>query len=200
MQKLTDLGGGDALEQRHRARVEAELLEQGEVAAALAPEAEVRSCDDDLGADPPQAALRELLGLECCQVERELDDERLVHSRLGEQLEPPLERRQQLDPVPERDAWVGPEGDGGRAGSGGRGGLEHAAMAEVDAVEGAERDGAAGVFELGWVASDLHPSRASACSGGTIVSGSASATVKGPTSVRRSSRQWPPSASAIART
>ena len=43
------------------------------------------------------------------------------------------------------------------------------------------------------------PMRASACSGGMTRSGSASSTRNGPTSVRRSVAQCPPSASAIAR-
>src|SRR5581483_298089 len=42
--------------------------------------------------------------------------------------------------------------------------------------------------------------KASASAGGTIRSSSACATEKGPTSVRRRLRQWPPSTSAIART
>src|SRR5919199_1039092 len=44
--------------------------------------------------------LRELLWLEAGDVERELDDEPLVDSELGNQLEPPVERGEQLDPVP----------------------------------------------------------------------------------------------------
>ena len=43
-------------------------------------------------------------------------------------------------------------------------------------------------------------SRSSASAGGSIRSGSASSTENGPTSSRRSVRQWPPSAAAIART
>ena len=41
----------------------------------------------------------EVLGLDPLEIERELDHERLLHAELREQLEPPLERRQQLDAV-----------------------------------------------------------------------------------------------------
>ena len=81
--------------------------------------------------------------------------------------------------------------------------LEHAAVAAVDAVEGADRDRALGRLQLADVADDPHapaPIRASAASGVTSFCSSASATENGPTSVRRSDAQWPPSASAIERT
>src|SRR5213079_304139 len=81
----------------------------------------------------------------------------------------------------------------------------------MDAVEGAEGDGTRTRVELARGADDpqvvpptsplaVRPIRASACSGGRIRPGSASATVNGPTSVRRRVTQWPPSSSAMART
>ena len=91
-QQLPDPRGGDVLEQRDRTGLEPELAEQREVASTLAPEAEVGAGDDDVGADPPQVALGELLRLEGGEVERELDDERLLDPELGQELEPPLER------------------------------------------------------------------------------------------------------------
>src|SRR5439155_4828753 len=96
-QVLPDLRRRDVLEQRDRARLEAEVAEEREVASALAAETEVGARDDDLGADRPQVALRELLGLECREFERELDDERLADAGVGEQLQAPLQGRQQLD-------------------------------------------------------------------------------------------------------
>ena len=66
-------------------------------------------------------------------------------------------------------------------------------------VEGADRDRPRLPLELGRGARDLHR-RASASSAGTIRSSSASSSRNGPTSVRCNDTQWPPSASAIART
>ena len=40
---------------------------------------------------------RELLRLEPLRLQRELDDERVLHAELGEQLQPPLERAEELD-------------------------------------------------------------------------------------------------------
>ena len=69
----------------------------------------------------------------------------------------------------------------------------------VNPVEAADRDGALAVGELLDAVGDDHR-RASASSGGMNRSGSASSTENGPISSRRSVRQWPPSASATART
>ena len=91
------------------------------------------------------------------------------------------------------------EGDDGRRQAGVDGDLDHAAVAAVHAVERADRDRARLPLELNRCVRDLHR-RASASSERTIRSSSASSIRNGPTSVRRSETQWPPSASAIART
>ena len=78
---------------------------------------------------------------------------------------------------------------------------EHGAMTAVHAVEAPDRDRAWLALDLLRSGDDVHvASLASASSGGMIRSGSASSTENGPISVRRSVTQWPPSASAIART
>ena len=91
------------------------------------------------------------------------------------------------------------ERDDGSLEACGERGLDHPAVAEVDAVEGAESDGALACPEFVRRGRDPH-SAARASSGGRIRVGSASSTRNGPTSVRRSARQCPPSASAIDRT
>ena len=117
----------------------------------------------------------------------ELDHERFRDPRLSDQLQAPFQRRQQLDLVPERDARVRLEGDGRREEARGLGGGEHGPVAEVDAVEGPDRDGTRPPLQLARAVCDLHPPiLASASSGGTSRSGSASLTSNGPTSVRRS--------------
>ena len=110
-----------------------------------------------------------------------------------------IERNEQLDPVAERHSRMRVEGDDRRPPAGGERRVEHAPVPEVDAVEGAE--GSRPRLRLGPsdLPGDLH-SRASAASAGRSRAGSASSTRNGPTSVRRSVVQWPPSAVAIART
>ena len=66
--------------------------------------------------------------------------------------------------------------------------LDHPPVSEMHPVEGADRD------------RDAHVSSASACSAGMTRSSSASSTLNGPISSRRNVTQWPPRASAIART
>ncbi len=79
-------------------------------------------------------------------------------------------------------------------------GVEHRAMTPVHAVEAPDRHGPRGGLDLVGSGDDVHVSSlARASSGEMIRSGSASLTENGPISVRRSSMQWPPSASAIAR-
>ena len=138
--ELADARRGDVLEQRDRPRGEAEALEEGEVARRAAPEAEVLARDDRLGADRPEELVGELLRLQPGDVERELDDERLVDSELREQLQPALEGHQQLDPVSERGARVRIERDDRRLGPCVEQRLDHAPVPEMDAVEGSERD------------------------------------------------------------
>ena len=159
----------------------------------------------------------------------------------AKQLQPPLERAEELDPVAEHPPRVRVEGDDGRREPGLDRLRDHALMAAVDAVEDPERDRAVLALELGrracdvqtgitteptatsrpsWIvrvsgAARLRPVRiasaspaststagrkGSASAAGRIRWSSASSTENGPTSVRRSVLQWPPSASAIART
>src|SRR5262249_32728761 len=138
--------------------VEAELAQQPEVAAAAVPEAERLPRDDHLGADRAEKVARELLRLELLQVVVERHDERLLDPVLGEQLQPPLERRQELDAVAARDARVGVEGhDRGHETGLDRGG-DHALVTAMEAVEGADGDCARGPAELSRGPRDLHGS------------------------------------------
>ena len=118
----------------------------------------------------------------------------------SEELQAPLEGRQQLDPVAERDTRMRVEGDHGRCEPRRDDGVEDGPVTPVHAVEGADRHRARLPLDFCWGACDVHPSLASASSAGTIVFGSASSTENGPISVRLSDRQCPPSASAIDRT
>ena len=102
------------------------LLEEREIAPPAVPEAEVVPGDDDLRADPPEHALGELLGLLLLQVVRELEHECLLDPGVLEELEPALKRREQLDVVPEHEARVRVERDGGGAEPGVDDGLEDA--------------------------------------------------------------------------
>src|SRR5207247_5635386 len=116
-----------------------------------------------------------------------------------EQFEPPLEGRQQLDAVSEHEARVGPERHDRDWGSFALRSFENAPVTQMHSVEASDRDDASRGREFLRSVSDLH-SRARASSGEMNRSGSASSTVKGPISIRRSVRQCPPSTSAIART
>jgi len=152
------------------------------------PEAEVRPRDDHLRADRTQELVGEPLGRQLGQLRRELDEERLLHPQRREQLEPAGDRRDQLDPLPEDLARVRVERDDRRREPGVDRRLEDRPMAEVDAVEHPERDGARLPLQLLRRPHDVH-SRASASSAGMIRSGSASSTENGPISVRRKVRQ-----------
>ena len=199
--ELADPARRHAVENRNRQRLEAEPAQELQVSRAATAEPEVLPRDDDLGADRAQHFLGELLGLEPGEVEGELDDERRLHAELLEELEAPLERSEELDPVAEGRPRVGIEGDDGRLGAGRERGLDDPPVAEVDAVERPERDGPRAAAQLRRCPRDLHASSAaSASSAGMIRSGSASATSKGPTWVRLRLTQWPPRASATART
>ena len=121
-----------------------------------APEAEVLARDDRLGADRPEELVREGLRLQPGDVERELDDERRVDSELGEQLQPTLERHQQVDPVAECGARVRIERDDRRLRPCVEQRLDHAAVPEMDAVEGPERHGARAMAQLARFASNPH--------------------------------------------
>src|SRR5512133_2794084 len=181
--KLPDSARGDVLEQRDGTRIEAEALEGREVALTGTPEPEIRARDDDLSADRPEELVCELLRLEPGHVQGDLDNERRLDTKPGEELESPLERGQELDSVAEGGARVRIECDDGRLRSGGEQGLDHATVAEVHAVESSERDCARLGAELGRRVRDLHASAESASAGGIIRSGSAWAMSKGPTCV-----------------
>ena len=122
-----------------------------------ASEAEVLARDDRLGADRPEELVREGLRLQPGDVERELDDERRVDSKLGEQLQPTLERHQQVDPVAECGARVRIERDDRRLGPCVEQRLDHAAVPEMNPVEGPERHCARAMAQLVRFASNLHP-------------------------------------------
>src|SRR4051794_2366276 len=207
-QQRPDRRGRDAVRQRDGANVEPESLEQPQVSTARPSEAEPFAGHDDARPDRAQEGLGEVARLEAGQLGRELDDERLLDTGVREQLEPALERRQKLDLVAADDtARMRVERDDGRdellLARGRARGVEHGPVPTVNAVERPDRDRARPPLQRVEAALDSHAapaSRASASSTGTIRSGSASSTENGPTSVLRSVRQWPPSASAIERT
>ena len=91
----------DALEELDRSNLEPVSEERVEVASPAAPEAEVLARDDDLRVDRPQHFICELDRVEPGQIEREVDDERFVDPEVCEQLQPALERREQIDAVSE---------------------------------------------------------------------------------------------------
>ena len=130
----------------------------------------------------------EVLRLLLRDLERELEHRRLGDAELGEQLEPPLERRDQLDEVSEHDPRVRVERERPDRQTGRERLLDHPPVPEVHSVERPDAHRFA------------HGSSASASSAGITRSSSASSTLNGPTSSRRNVAQWPPSASAIART
>src|SRR6185503_2943396 len=198
-EEVADPRRRDALDERHRPRVEAEAAQLLEVARTTLAEAEVRAGDDHFAPDRPQDPLGEGLRRELGELEIEVHDERLLDAGLREQLQPPFERDEQLDAVAERDPRVRVEGDRGRRRPRRTCGVENAPMADVDAVERPERDRPRLRLDLLHAPGDDH-SRASASSAVSSRSGSASSTSNGPTAVRRSVAQWPPSAVAIART
>ena len=136
--------------------LEAEPLEQLQIAAPPRAEAEVRPGGDRLGPDRPQVALGEHLGLERHQLRRERRDQRRLDPGVCEQLQPPLERGDQLDVVPERDARVRIERDHRRREARVDRSLDDAPVAAVDAVEGADRDRARLPLELGRRVGDPH--------------------------------------------
>ena len=108
---------------------------------------------DPLGTDREQVAARELLGRERGGLGRELDDEHVLHPGLVEQLEPPLERREQRDLAAEHRPRVRMEGDDRRraarraprrAPRGGRGGRRRRCRSRPTAAAARARPGAAG--------------------------------------------------------
>src|SRR4029077_4905946 len=105
--QLTDPAGRDVLDERHPApaeppaardvlaerpppHVEAEAVEQVQIALAAAAEAERLPRGDGLCPDPAQHPLSELLCRERCELLVERQYENVLYSRVGEQLEPAL--------------------------------------------------------------------------------------------------------------
>src|SRR5581483_2704519 len=190
--------------------------QQLEVAAAVAPEPEADAGRDDLRTDRDEVLARELLRGERREPSRELDDKRLLDPGVRKQLEPALERREQLHSAPEHRARVGVERDDGRAPTRRERGAEHRTVPDVDAVERADRHRARHPLELGRRPRDVHaalpsprsssastPARTTGSTRASAASGSrsraaaagisdasstseASSTRNGPTAVRRS--------------
>ena len=157
--------------------------------------------DDDLAADGAQVVLGELLRAQLLELRREAGHDRRLDSGFLQQLQAALERRQEVHPIPEGDPRMRVERDHCRGEPGRRRRADDGSVPAVHAVERADGDGPWPVLDVARSGGDLHASSlASACSGGMIVSVSASSTENGPISVRRSVRQCPPSASAIERT
>src|SRR3954469_1653169 len=152
---------GDAFHQRDVARVEAELAQDAQVAVAAVAEAEALARDDDLGADRAEYPFGEVLRGPGRELVGELEHEHVLDVEPFDQLDPPLERRQQLDPVSEDLARVWVERDDGRCQARVDRGADHPPVSQVDAVEGAERDRARLPLELPGRARDAHASRAS---------------------------------------
>ena len=156
-QQVADPARRHALDQRHRAHVEAEPREQARGrrpgpgrSGSSRPRRRPRSRSAG-------APLDELLRRELRELEVELDDERLLDPGLGDQLEPALERRQQLDLVAERDARMrverddrrtsAPAGDARpRARAGGRGGRRRRSRSRPRAAARSSSPGAATTF------------------------------------------------------
>ena len=155
-EQLADPARGDAFDERHAAHVEAEPLEQREIAGPRAPEAEVRAGDDHFRADRPQHGVHELLRGQLRQLEVELHHERLLDARLVQKLEPPLEGGEQLDVVAERNPRMRFEGDHRRGLPGRLDSVEHATVPEMNPVEGADRDGTRPLLQLLRLPCDFH--------------------------------------------
>ena len=184
--------------------VEAEPLQQLEVAAATVPEAKPVALGDDLDPGCPQHRVGECLRRQSGQRVVERQQEHIVDAALLEQLQPPLGGAQDLDAVAADGARVRLEGDDQRAQVCCEHRLEDSPMAEVHAVEDADRRSAPIGLELLRSPYDLHVvtlrTSASTTSSGNSRSGAnasgvtASATSNGPTAVRRRVLQCPPSA------
>src|SRR5580765_3341657 len=155
-QQAPDRSRGDPGHHGHRANVEAELRQQTRVTCRAAAEAEVLADHDHLGADPSEDGVAELRRLAPRKLRSELDDEHLVDTGVLQQLEAPLERREQLHVVAEHEPRVWPEGDHRDRPSRGEGSLEHASMAEMHSVEAADGGNATVGLELFRAPRDLH--------------------------------------------
>jgi hypothetical protein len=211
--ELPDAARRDVLHERDPPYVEAESLEQREIALTAASEAERFACRHGFGADAAQHPLGELLGRKRRELLVEAEHEHVLDSGALEQLEPPLQRGKGLDLSAEHGARMRIEGHDARPQPGPPCRVDHPQMAAVDAVEGPNRDGASRLGQLRRLAGDVHApgARAAAKRSRTSTSGrshsaanasdaTASSTENGPTAVRRSVAQCPPSAIASDRT
>ena len=119
-----------------------------DVPTSPVPEAEAFAGDDHLGADRLEVRLDERLRLQLLELVVEGEHDRLPHACGREQLEAPLERRQELDAVAQDDPRMWIEREHRRRQAGGDERVEHVAVPEVDAVERADRDRARPTLEL----------------------------------------------------
>ena len=102
-----------ALDLRRYQHVEAEALEQRQIARAPDTEPEILACDNALGSDRAEEELRERLGRELLELRSERSDDDGLDPRFVEELEAAFERRQDLDLVAEGNARVRVERDDG---------------------------------------------------------------------------------------
>ena len=115
MSELADPRRRHTLDERHLTGVDAEVAQEREVSGARLPEVESRPGDDHLGPDAEQVLPGEVGRLERRDLRAELDDEHILDAGSLEQLEPPLEGRQELDPLAEHGPRVRVEGDDRRS-------------------------------------------------------------------------------------
>ena len=145
---------------RDLACVEPEPTQQLQVARAPLPEAKPRACDDDLRADREQVLARELVRLESGDRRTELHHQGVLHPGVREQLEPPLERREQLDALGEHGPRMRVERDDGRdelsTAAGIHGRANDRPVTQVHAVERPDRDRARANGEVCCRARDVH--------------------------------------------
>ena len=184
-------------------------LEQVEVAAAPAAEAEAVARDDDLGAGCAQDALGELLRRRALRAARRSAGRARRRRRASSSSSSRRSSgREQLDAACRatvRGCGSNVTTVGGRPAA--RAASSTRAVAEVDAVERADRDGARARGSSSLRTSRTTFTRArlrrrastsprgAAGRAERVRASTASSTPNGPTSVRRSVRQWPPSAS-----
>jgi hypothetical protein len=148
VQKLPDPARGDAFDERDGAHLEPELAEEFHIALAPLSEAKGLRGNHDTRAERLENLPNEVLRLPSRQLGRELEDEQLVGPDLLDQLDATPERRDQLDVVPEDAARVRVERDDRRRETGADRLFDGCAMASMDAIESADRDGALRRLEL----------------------------------------------------
>jgi hypothetical protein len=135
--------------------LESEPAEEVDIALARFSEAKGLRGDHDTGAERLENLPNEVLRLSSRQLGRELEDEQLVGPDLLDQLDAALERRDQLDVVPEDAARVRVERDNGRAETGADRLVDRRPMTSMDTVERSDSDRALGGLELPRYVDDL---------------------------------------------